>query len=734
MANLLIVTEKPSVAKSIASALGVKENEKHEGYIEGFSDYFGIKVWVTWCLGHLVQMSNPEAYDPKYAKWRLEDLPILPEEFRYEVIPETEKQFRIVAELMNLVGKSEQDKREKSTLSQGNKFLVPVERLICATDAGREGELIFRLVYHKAGCTKPFDRLWISSMEDSAIREGFHTLRPSFEYDNLYQAALCRERADWIVGINATRLFSCLYKQTLNVGRVMTPTLAMVVMRDAAIRAFSPEAFYTVQLELAGCSVTSRRFKDRSEAEELLKSCQAEGSADILEVTRKAKTENPPLRYDLTSLQRDASRICGFTAQQTLDYLQSLYEKKVVTYPRTDSHYLTSDMKPNLVSLIHASSEKLGLMTDGTNLTAGAGRVINDSKVTDHHAILPTRHLKDADLRILSNGERKILTLVTVRAATAISPPCRYDETVIRMMCGGEAFSLKGRTVTDKGWRMIEEQLIPPKTRKKEPDTGAFREGSRIPIDKASLNEGRTSPPARYSEDTLLHSMETAGNGGTDSSGSETAKIPEDAERRGLGTSATRAGIIEKLVKKGFLARSRDKKKLLLRATDKGTALITVMPELIQSVALTADWEEKLLQIERGEYSPDRFMQEIEQMVTELVSTYEAAGDPEILLPSRRVTGKCPHCGSDIIETGKGWKCTGRDCRFMIWKENAYFNSIGISLTEKMAEDLISNGRILVNSCLSKKSGKRYAAVITLETGPDGIVHYSMTFPDKTRK
>ena len=391
-------------------------------------------------------------------------------------------------------------------------------------------------------------------------------------------------------------------------------------------------------------------------------------------------------------------------------------------------------MKPNLVSLVHASSEKLGLMTDGTDLAAGAGRVINDSKVTDHHAILPTRHLKDADLRILSNGERKILTLVTIRAASAISPPCRFDETVIRMTCGGEAFSLKGRTVTDKGWHMIEEQLIPPKTRKKESDTGAFREGSRIPLDKASLNEGRTSPPAGYSEDTLLHSMETAGNGGTDADGSETARIPEDAERRGLGTSATRAGIIEKLVKKGFLARSREKKKLLLKATDKGTALITVMPELIQSVALTADWEEKLLQIERGEYSPDRFMQEIEQMVTELVSTYEAAGDPEILLPSRRVIGKCPHCGSDIIETGKGWKCTGRDCRFMVWKENAYFNSIGISLTEKMAEDLISNGRILVNSCLSKKSGKRYAAVITLETGPDGTVHYSMTFPDKTRK
>ena len=701
---ILVITEKPSVAQSLARVIGA--GKRHEGYLEG-SGYL-----VSWCIGHLIELAPPEAYDEKLRKWRYEDLPVLPQEWKYEVSPDTKKQFEVLKKLM------------------GRK---DVDRLICATDAGREGELIFRLVYHKAGCTKPFDRLWISSMEDTAIREGFRTLRPSSDYDNLYQAALCRERADWIVGINATRLFSCLYKQTLNVGRVMTPTLAMVVMRDAAIRAFSPEAFFTVQLELAGCTVTSRRFQDRSEAEELLNTCKAEGSAEILEVTRKEKTENPPLLYDLTNLQRDASRICGFTAQQTLNYLQSLYEKKVVTYPRTDSHYLTSDMKPNLVSLVHASSEKLGLMTDGTDLTAGAGRVINDPKVTDHHAILPTRHLKDADLRILSNGERKILTLVTVRAASAISPPCRYDETVIRMTCGGEAFSLKGRTVTDKGWHMIEEQLIPPKTRKKEPDTGAFREGSRIPIDKASLNEGKTSPPASYSEDTLLHSMETAGNGGTDSSGSETAKIPEDAERRGLGTSATRAGVIEKLVKKGFLERNREKKKLLLKATDKGTSLITVMPELIQSVALTADWEEKLLQIERGEYSPDRFMQEIEQMVTELVSTYEAAGDPEILLPSRRVTGKCPHCGSYIIETGKGWKCTGRDCRFMVWKENAYFNSIGISLTEKMAEDLISNGRILVNSCLSKKSGKRYAAVITLETGPDGAVHYSMTFPNKTR-
>ena len=359
---ILVITEKPSVAQSLARVIGA--DNRHEGYLEG-NGYL-----VSWCIGHLVELAPPDAYDEKLRKWRYEDLPVLPQEWKYEVSPGTKKQFEVLKKLM------------------GRK---DVERLICATDAGREGELIFRLVYHKAGCTKPFDRLWISSMEDSAIREGFRTLRPSSEYDNLYQAALCRERADWIVGINATRLFSCLYKQTLNVGRVMTPTLAMVVMRDAAIRAFSPEAFYTVQLELAGCTVTSRRFQDRSEAEELLNTCKAEGSADILEVTRKAKTENPPLLYDLTSLQRDASRICGFTAQQTLDYLQSLYEKKVVTYPRTDSHYLTSDMKPGLVSLVHASSEKLGLRTDGTDLAAGAGRVINDSKVTDHHAIPKSR-------------------------------------------------------------------------------------------------------------------------------------------------------------------------------------------------------------------------------------------------------------------------------------------------------------------------------------------------------
>ena len=345
---ILVITEKPSVAQSLARVIGA--SKRHEGYLEG-SGYL-----VSWCIGHLVELAPPDAYDEKLRKWRYEDLPVLPQEWKYEVSPGTKKQFEVLKKLM------------------GRK---DVERLICATDAGREGELIFRLVYHKAGCTKPFDRLWISSMEDSAIREGFRTLRPSSEYDNLYQAALCRERADWIVGINATRLFSCLYKQTLNVGRVMTPTLAMVVMRDAAIRAFSPEAFYTVQLELSGCTVTSRRFKDRSEAEELLNACKAEGSADIVEVTRKEKTENPPLLYDLTSLQRDASRICGFTAQQTLDYLQSLYEKKVVTYPRTDSHYLTSDMKPNLVSLVHASSEKLGTIMrscrHGTSRTQTCG-------------------------------------------------------------------------------------------------------------------------------------------------------------------------------------------------------------------------------------------------------------------------------------------------------------------------------------------------------------------------
>ncbi|MBO6268847.1 MAG: DNA topoisomerase III, partial [Clostridium sp.] len=492
MANLLIVTEKPSVAKSIANALRVKEKGKHEGYIEGFTDYFGITVWVTWCLGHLVQMSYPEAYDSKYAKWRLEDLPILPEEFKYEVIPETKKQFRIVAELMNSVGESEQDKIEKSTISVENKFLVPVTRICCATDAGREGELIFRLVYNQAGCKKPFERLWISSMEDSAIREGFSNLRPSHEFDALYEAALCRERADWIVGMNATRLFSCLYGQTLAVGRVMTPTLAMVVMRDAAIAAFKPEPFYTVQLRMDGVTAASRKFKDKKEAEELQGRCKSEGRATVMRAERKEKTENAPALYDLTSLQRDANRILGFTAQQTLDYTQSLYEKKLVTYPRTDSRYLTDDMKDMIPGLVKSVAKAYGAEL---TLSVIADQVIDSSRVSDHHAIIPTRTMPATDISGLPSGEQKVLRLISGRLLAAVGKACRYAETVIVFSCAGEEFSVKGKSILDPGWKEVEAAFRPAEPKKKnaeeQGELPAFSEGEALSILDVGIKEGK---------------------------------------------------------------------------------------------------------------------------------------------------------------------------------------------------------------------------------------------------
>ena len=699
----LVITEKPSVAQSLAKVIGARE--RRVGYLEG-NGYL-----VSWCIGHLVEPAPPEAYDERYKRWRYEDLPILPEKWKYEVSPSTKKQFEVLKMLM--------ERKD-------------VDRLICATDAGREGELIFRLVYHKAGCTKPFDRLWISSMEDAAIREGFRNLRPSSEYDNLYKAALCRERADWIVGINATRLFSCLYGQTLNVGRVMTPTLAMTVARDAAINAFRSEPFYTVQIEVSGCTITSERFEDRDEADELWAACMADGEAVVREISEEEKREEPPQLYDLTTLQRDANRMYGFTAKQTLDYLQSLYEKKAVTYPRTDSRYVTADMKASLGRLVTGTAEMFGYELD---YEIDEDAVIDDDEVSDHHAILPTISLKQLDLKILSDGEKKILGLVVARMIAAVSPAFRYEETAVTLECGGHVFTLKGKTVIDKGWKQVEEQFLPSKReQKREPDTGGFAEGLVISLGSAVVKEGKTSPPAHFTEDTLLHLLETAGNGGKDADGNELAKIPEGAGRRGLGTSATRAAIIEKLVDKGFISRRKSRRKQFLCATDKGTALITVVPEQIQSVSMTAEWEEKLLRIEKGEYSPELFMQEIGEMVEELVSTYEPVRDPNVLLPSHKVVGSCPHCGAEVIETTKGWECMGKECRFMIWKDNAFFKSIGAQMAEEMAEKLINTGEVLVERCISRKNGTEYPAIISLDPGPDGSVRYKMRFPDRRKR
>ena len=687
MGYRLALAEKPSVAQAIAKVIGA--TKRCDGYLEG-------NGWlVSWCVGHLVELAEPESYDEKYSKWRYEDLPIFPEKWKYEVSPGTRKQFAIVKQLM---------------LSDR------VEEICCCTDSGREGELIYRLVYHKCGCKKPFRRLWISSMEDAAIREGFANLRPSSEYDSLYQAALCRERADWIVGMNATRLFSCLYGQTLAVGRVMTPTLAMVAMRDAAIDAFKPEPFYTVRIILGEMTAESGRIAEKAEAEDLAKRCLQSGTAFVKKVERKEKTEKPPALYDLTSLQRDANRILGFTAQQTLDYTQSLYEKKLVTYPRTDSRYLTDDMAGMVSGLVKGVAAVYGIMNP---VPIQASQIINSSRVSDHHAIIPTRTMPQTDPAELPSGEQAILWLVCTGLLVSVGEAHRYAETVAAFDCAGHEFTAKGKVVLEPGWKDIQRRIL--KTNGKEkgiqplPD---IKEGSTLPLRGADVREGKTTPPRRFTEDTLLQAMEA----------SSADEFPEEVERKGIGTPATRAATIEKLVQKGFVERRGDKKTKYLCATAKGTALITVMPEQIQSPSMTADWEEKLLRIEKGEYSPESFMEEITGMIRSLVGTYEAVREAEVLLPSRIVIGRCPHCGREVTERRKGWFCENRDCRFTLWKENAFFDSIGKKLTKSLAEKLLSSGKIRLTGCKSKRTGKTYDTTLILETEADGKAKFRMDF------
>ncbi len=688
----LVIAEKPSVALSLARVIGA--NKRCDGYLEGRG------YLVSWCVGHLVELSAPELYDDRYTKWRLEDLPILPEKWRYEISQATEKQYWILKSLMHR---------------------PDVTSLVCATDAGREGELIFRLVYHQARCKKPFERLWISSMEDAAIREGFEQLKPGTVYDALYESALCRERADWIVGMNATRFFSCLYGQTLAVGRVMTPTLAMVVMRDAQITAFQPEPFWTVQINAGGIEAMSRRFPEKAWAEKLLKRCQRNNQAEILSVETKEKAERPPLLYDLTTLQRDANRIFGFTAQQTLDYAQTLYEKKLLTYPRTDSRYLTEDMQPVIPELVSAVAKHCGLDKDGLRTEpVRAAAVFDSGKVTDHYAIIPTKSLTESDTTTLSADEQAVLRLICVRLLCSMQEDYRYAETRIRIRYGDEEFTRTAKAVILPGWKEIWNRFFPEKKKDVE-DTGPLpAEGTVMDIDSAELKEGRTSPPKRYTEDLLLRAMETAG----------VDEMPEDAERKGIGTPATRAATIEKLVQRGYIERRGDKKARYLTATDKGNALITVMPEQLQSPSLTAEWEQKLLAIEHGEYDPSEFMTEISGMVTDLVSTYEKVKGADTLMSRNKVAGTCPHCGSEVLEKQKGWFCSNRECRFILWKNSSYFTKIGKRLTTQIVEKLLKDGRVRLKDCKSRKTGKTYSADLLLNTEDDGRAQFTMKLPD----
>ena len=687
MSYRLVITEKPSVAQAYAKVLGA--TSRQDSYLEG-GGYL-----VSWCVGHLVELAPPNLYDEKYVKWSVADLPILPEKWQYLVSASTKRQFGVLKKLMH---------RED------------VESIVCATDAGREGELIFRLVYQQAGCKKPVSRLWLSSMEDAAIREGFARLKPSTEYDALYNAALCRERADWMVGINATRLFSCLYGHPLAVGRVMTPTLAMTVVREAAISAFVPEKFYTVALALAeGSTASSKRFSQKADAEALLSACRKEASTAVQKVERKEKAENPPLLYDLTTLQRDANRLLGFTAQQTLTYAQSLYEKKLITYPRTDSRFLTEDMAASLPDLVTESAKAFGVED---TIPVHAQQVIDGRKVTDHHALLPTASMAKADLSALPAGELSILRLISVRLFCAVGEPHRYAETTLTTTCAGEEFTAKGKVVLSEGWKSVERTVLGDILGKKKepPILPDVQEQSECGISGAELKEGNTSPPHHFTEDTLLHSMETA----------SAESMPEGVERQGIGTPATRAATIEKLVAKGFLERKGDKKTKALLPTDKGKALITVMPEEIQSADMTADWETKLLRIERGEMDSNEFMTEIKDMISSLVNTTEVVKGANMLMKNK-VAGICPNCGNSVVERERGWFCENRECRFALWKDNAYFKRLGKHLDARMVDKLLRDGRVRLKDCKSPK-GKTYNATVLLAAESDGHSKFSLEF------
>lgn len=668
MSKKLVIAEKPSVAQSIAAVLGATSRE--DGFLEGN----GYRV--SWCFGHLTAAAQPQDYDPKYKSWRMADLPIIPAKFKFVVQQSTKSQFDTLRKLLN-----------DSTTSE----------VINACDAGREGELIFRSVYYLAGCSKPMRRLWISSMEDSAIREGFTNLLPGEEKDGLYQAALCRAEADWLVGINASRFFSLVFNDRLNVGRVMSPTLALLVQRTAEIEAFTPVPFWKVQLDLGGFFAETERISDKSKAKALAAACS--GPAKVISVECKEKSEKAPALYDLTTLQRDANRALGYTAQQTLDYTQSLYEKKLCTYPRTDSRFLTDDMAASVPAIAAVSASLLGLDSISD---VNASQVCNSKKVSDHHAIVPTSNATKKAMEDLPGGEREILTLIAGEVLRAVSGPHKYAETVAEIMCADTSFSAKGRTVREPGWKLyaVRDQSSEDKAENPDRELPKLTKCQELPVQAAKVKEGKTSPPKPFTEDTLLSSMETAG----------AKETPDDAERKGLGTPATRAGIIEKLVSCGYIDRKKAKKITNLLPTDSGKAVITVLPEDLQSPLLTAEWEQRLKQVERGEVEPERFLAGIIEMVKEIISGYTAPPGANTLFPKPELAalGRCPRCGKRVVENTKGFVCEDRSCGFAMWKRSRFFSAKGKTFTAEIAKKLLEHGEVKLTGCKSESSGRTY--------------------------
>ena len=685
----LVIAEKPSVAQSIAAVLGA--TQRKDGYLEG-NDYL-----VSWCVGHLVELVQPESYEEAWKKWSYDNLPIIPQEWQHEVKSDTKAQYQILKKLMH-------DDR--------------VDAVVCATDAGREGELIFRLTYNMAGCRKPMKRLWISSMEESAIRDGFHNLRPGSDYDNLYKTALCRQEADWLVGINGTRLFTVLYGgKALKVGRVQTPTLAMLVDRESKIMNFKKEAYYMAHIMENGLDAVSEHISDKTEAERIAGACE-NGQALVTSVIKEEKWVAPPKLYDLTTLQRDANRLFGFTAKQTLEYTQSLYEKKLVTYPRTDSQYLSDDMEGTAKNVIEAIFNSL-LFEQNIMFNPDIKRILNSKKVTDHHAIIPTMEIIKQDLKVIPESEMKILSLCANRLLCATGEKHIYNSTKAELTCNEIVFKVSGKEVWKNGWKEFDdffknsykttEDKSDAEEEKKLPE---LREGMMIAVEQTKVSEHFTQPPKHYTEDSLLSAMERAG----------AEDMGDEVERKGLGTPATRADIIEKLVKDGFV--KREKKQMI--PTEDGMKLITILPDVVKSPKLTADWENELTLVSKGEVAADQFMSGIEAMVTDLVKTYHSVSDEHKAMfgtgkGGQEVLGKCPKCGADVVKGKFGAYCTGK-CGMNVGK------ALGVTLSDTQVKSLLQGKKILVKGLKGKKGS--YDAYLI----PESVQEFSYTKDGKEIK
>lgn len=695
----LVICEKPSVGAAIAAALGVKE--KKNGYFEN-DEYV-----ISWCIGHLVGLAEASIYDEKYKKWNYSDLPIIPDDWKFSLSKDKEDQFQVLKKLME----------------RGD-----VNCLVNACDAGREGELIFRLVVNQAGCNKPQERLWISSMEDKAIIEGFENLKDGRDYDSLYESALARQEADWLIGINASRLFSILYGSNLSVGRVQSPTLSMLVERQDKIDHFQKEKYHLLHLTINGADAVSDKYDDEHRAISTLEDIKGK-EAICKSVQLEKKTNKPQKLYDLTTLQREANRIIGYTAKQTLEYAQSLYEKKLITYPRTDSRALTSDMEATALSIVQLIKHKEPFSTCHTfepNIKA----LINDKGVSDHHAIIPTAEIENYDISLLPKQERYLLNLIMCRMFTACAENFIYEAMTVTFECAGITFTAKGKHTLQEGFKEIEKAFRSQfkskeedkdEEEKEEQSLPAFVENASYEPESISMTEHFTSPPKNYTEDTLLSSMEKAG----------VEDMPEDAERKGLGTPATRAGIIEKLISMGFVER---KGKSMI-PTDKGKNLISVLPEALTTPLLTAEWEDKLGKIAKKEMSADTFMDEMKEYVRDLVRSNSSAPEDKVSMFSQRTSlGKCPRCGSDVYEGKKSYFCGNRDCSFSLFKENRFWTSRKKELSPKMVEALLDKGSVFVKGMYSPMKDKKYDATVVLDDTGGKYVNFKLEFSQKGGK